>query len=227
MNAATTTKSARTRVRARLVAGAFVALCALGAAFAWHRHAGEQRADGGARDASRGAAADAGPRLPESEVHTLDPLVPPRATAVPGKVTLEPALDGGPARVLRWELEFPRGVWSLRFELGSPEVELRFLDVSGTISADCHALEARTERGPAPFPEAIFDADAHTATLADMPLEVVEALARARELTLVACDTTFTLDDTQQRVLIDFYVQAAGLILDAVAAPPDGGVVEP
>ena len=57
MNAATTTKSARTRVRARLVAGAFVALCALGAAFAWHRHAGEQRADGGARDASRGAAA--------------------------------------------------------------------------------------------------------------------------------------------------------------------------
>jgi hypothetical protein len=60
-----------------------------------------------------------------------------------------------------------------------------------------------------------------------MPLQVVEALSRARELTLVACDAEFPLDDTQQRVLIDFYVQATGLILDAVTVAPDGGVAEP
>jgi hypothetical protein len=226
MNAAKSTGGARARARVGLVAGGVVALCALGAAFAWHRHAGEEEVREEVRTTPPAAAADAGTRLPESEVHTLAPLVPPRPTAVPGTVTLEPAPDGGTARVLRWELEFPRGVWSLRFELGSPDVVLRFLDVSGTISAGCHALQARTERGPAPFPAAIFDAEAHTATLGDMPLEVVEALVRSRELTLIACDTTFPLDDTQQRVLIDFYVQAAGLILDAVAAPSDGGLVE-
>lgn len=212
--------------RTRIVAAAFVGLCALGVAFAWHRHAGEPHAEREGREPSRAAAADAGTRPPESEVHTLEPLVPPRPTAVPGTLTLEAPSDGGEPRALRWELEFPRGVWSLRFVVGSPNVELRFLDVSGAIGAECHTLGARTERGPAPFPQARFDGDAHTATLADMPLEVVEALSRARELTLTACDTAFTLDDAQQRVLIDFYVQAAGLILDAVAGTPDGGVAE-
>jgi len=226
MKARKSSAEARKSARQRGAVAVIVVLVAGVAAFAWHRHAGdEQRADG--REERRTAGADAGARPPESEVHTLAPLVPPRPTAVPGTVTLEPAGDAGTPTALRWELEFPRGVWSLRFVLGSPNVELRFFDVSGAISAECHTLAARTERGPAPFPDARYDADAHTATLADMPLEVVEALSRARELTLVACDATFPLDDTQQRVLIDFYVRATGLILDAVAAAPDGGVAEP
>ncbi len=156
---------------------------------------------------------------PRSEVHVLDPLVRPIPTAEPGAVTVEQGTGADAGKtVVGWELPFSRGVWSLRFVLGSPDVELRFLDLSRTVSEDCHALAALTERGPAPFPAATFDEATRTATLADMPLEVVEALTRARELTLVACDARFTLDDTQQRTLIDFYVQAAGAILDAVSA---------
>ncbi len=237
--------SARTKAdprtaRRRGIVGlvAVVVAVGLGLGLAWHRHAGEERAAQGegargdgaaARDdrADGGARTDAGPRLPESDVHVLEPLVRPTPTAVPGTVAFEPGADGGAARALRWELAFPEGVWSLRFLLGSPDVELRFLDVSGAIGPTCHALSARTERGPVPFPAARFDADARTATLADMPLEVVEALSRTRDLTLVACDTAFSLDDAQQRVLIAFYVQATGLILDAVGAEPDAGVAGP
>ena len=226
MKARRTSEASRRRARQQGMVAVTVALVAGVAAFAWHRHAGDAPRDE-ARGGRPAGGAGAGARPPESEVHTLAPLVPPRPSAVPGTVTREPAGDAGTPPALRWELEFPQGVWSLRFVLGSPNVELRFLDVSGAIGAECHTLAARTERGPAPFPDARFDADAHTATLPDMPLQVVEALSRARELTLVACDAEFPLDDTQQRVLIDFYVQATGLILDAVTVAPDGGVAEP
>lgn len=174
-------------------------------------------------DEARQGDAHVEPRLPQSEVHVLDPLVRPVPTAVPGTVTVET----GDPRVVTWELAFPRGVWSLRFVLGSPDVALQFLDLSGTVSADCHGLSAITERGPAPFPNARFDAATHTAQLSDMPLEVVEALTRARELTLVACDTRFTLDDTQQRKLIEFYVQTAGVILDGVSADAGAALETP
>jgi hypothetical protein len=141
----------------------------------------------------------------------------PAISADPGNVSA----GAGAVRTVRWELAFPQGVWSLDFAVGSPNVALRFLDLSGAVSADCHTLSAVTERGPAPFPVAGFVELTHTAELADMPIEVVEALTRARELTLVACDTRFALDDAQQRVLINFYVQATGAILDALSA--DGG----
>jgi hypothetical protein len=195
------------------------------AALVWRIAASQAGAvrDEGASPPPRESAAAAGgsaePRAPRSEVFVLDPLVPPVPTAVPGTVTVEPGTGSEAGRtVVRWELGFPRGVWSLRFVLGSPDVELRFLDLTRTVSEDCHALSAITERGAAPFPDASFEAATRTVTLADMPLEVVEALSRARELALVACDTRFTLDDAQRRVLIDFYVQTTGVILDAVSA---------
>lgn len=214
-------RSTRAWAAAGLVSFALVALLAwrsmtreLSVERAEHTPAGDVHVatDGGA------------PHVPQSEVHVLNPLVPPIPTAVPGSVTVGTGTGSDAGKtVVRWELGFPRGVWSLRFVLGSPNVELRFLDLSRALSADCHALSAFTEHGPAPFPNAVFDADARTATLDDVPLEVVEALTRARELTLIACDTRFTLDDTQQRVLIDFYVQSAGAVLDAVSAGADAG----
>lgn len=209
--------------RAWVIAG--VVGLVLAAGLAW-RFASEQAPEGHAAGAHLAQGRDAGASAstgdlppPQSEVHVLNPLVRPIATAVPGAVTVEPGTGSDVGKtVVRWELPFSQGVWSLRFVLGSPEVELRFLDLSRAVSEDCHGLAALTERGPAPFPAATFDVATRTATLADMPLEVVEALTRARELTLVACDARFTLDDTQQRTLIDFYVQAAGVILDAVSA---------
>ncbi len=209
--------------RAWVIAG--VVGLVLVAGLAW-RFAAEEAPGGHAVSAHGADARDGGgaegtgdPPPPQSEVHVLDPLVRPIPTAVPGAVTVEPGTGPDEGKtIVRWELPFSQGVWSLRFVLGSPDVELRFLDLSRAVSEDCHALAAVTERGPAPFPAATFDAATRTATLADMPLEVVEALTRARELTLVACDARFTLDDTQQRTLIDFYVQAAGAILDAVSA---------
>lgn len=206
-----------TRARTWALAAGFAVALAVMAL--WHFTASDRaEVSGAATGAGDGATHGGEPRMPQSEVHVLEPLVPPVPTAVPGTVTVGAGTgqDAGKT-IVRWELGFPRGVWSLRFVLGSPDVELRFLDLSRAVSEDCHALSAVTERGPAPFPNAVFDAATGTVTLADMPLEVVEALTRARELTLVACDTRFALDDTQQRVLIDFYVQSAGVILDALS----------
>jgi len=225
------------RPNARGWAAAGVVSIAVVAAIGWYVVGAKGRADRAAAAAREAHAAAGGGtddvigdearesdggagRLPQSEVYVLDPLVRRAPTAAPGTVTV----GSGEPRVVTWELAFPRGVWSLRFVLGSPNVALQFLDLSGTVSADCHALSAITERGPAPFPNARFDAMTHTAQLADMPLEVVEALTRSRELTLVACDTRFTLDDTQQRKLIEFYVQTAGVILDGVSADAGAAV---
>ena len=223
------------RANARGWAAAGVLSIAVVSALGWYVFGAKVRAVGRAREthAAAGAGTDdvvgdeardghglTEPQLPQSEVHVLDPLVRPTPTAVPGTVTME----SGAPRVVTWELAFPRGVWSLRFVLGSPDVALQFLDLSGAVSADCYGLSAITERGPAPFPNARFDAGTHTAKLSDMPLEVVEALTRARELTLVACDTRFVLDDTQQRKLIEFYVQTAGVIHDGVSA--DAGAAD-
>lgn len=202
-----------------VLGGVVVAL----AAAVWIADPGPRRAVHEVRGAARrddgGVTARAEPRAPQSDVRVQEPTVPPVPTAVPGTVAVERGAGRDLGKtIVRWELGFPRGVWSLRFVLGSPDVELRFLDLSRVVSEDCHALSAITERGSAPFPDATFDAATRTARLDDMPLEVVEALTRARELTLVACDARFPLDDAQQRVLIDFYVQATGVILDALSA---------
>ena len=194
----------------RAWAAAGVLSVAVVAALLWRFVATSDAYAGNARSNGGHTSPDArGDRAASAAVGAAIPVV----SADPGHVTVA----GGAVPTVSWELSFPQGVWSLRFTVGSPNVALRFLDLSGAVSEDCHALSAVTERGPAPFPNASFVEATHTAELADMPIEVVEALTRARELTLVACDTRFQLDDAQQRVLIDFYVQVTGVILDALS----------
>jgi hypothetical protein len=133
---------------------------------------------------------------------------------------------------VRWSLTFPSGVWSLRFRAGGTVV-LGFEDFSGSISPDCAELVAVTPRGPAPLPAGSFSDAPRRVTLDDVPLEVVQALATAPELALVACERHFVLDGPQRASLRAFYLRAAERVLDALTAsagsdvarvpPPDRG----
>jgi hypothetical protein len=229
-------RGAARAARAAWLAGGSLALAALAALVAWRAGDGAgpepaaatPRGEAAPGEAAPGGSArgDAVPAAAATGV-TATRRAGGAARPPPLETTRDPGqVDAPEPGLLRWALTFPSGVWTLRFRAGGPAT-LAFEDLSGTVSRDCAELVAVTPRGPAPLPTGRFADAPRGVTLDDVPLEVVQALATAPELALVACERHFVLEAPQRASLRAFYLQAAGLVLDALGGAAAAAPGEP